>query len=239
MATARNTGALLNDLWDVRAAHALFIHDGHWYHKLRKFPGALFDINGYIKFETEEEYLSCSHLQIRKQISVPGRISSIPGYVRVGAFAEALGRAVTTAETFDPDGIEDARQRTAQALVQRQGQPVFRSRLLNAYAHACCITGTDVVAALEAAHIYPYRGKLTNHPSNGLLLRSDLHTLFDCGLLGVDEKKLTVILAPSLSTSLSTSSYSNLFDLAIRLPKRNSDAPSPEALKWHRRTHGL
>ena len=78
------TGARLNELWGVGAAHALYIHDGHWYHLLRRFPGALFDRNGYVLFATEEEYRTSRFLSIGKQISVrkPG-ISAIPGYVRV------------------------------------------------------------------------------------------------------------------------------------------------------------
>ncbi len=43
----------LNKKWKVGAKHALYIHDGHWYHCLTKFPGALFDKNGYILFATE------------------------------------------------------------------------------------------------------------------------------------------------------------------------------------------
>jgi len=77
-------GTKLNKLWNVNAAHSLYIHDGHWYHRLRKFPGALFDRNGYILFQTEKEYLNCAHLSIGKQVSIrPPGISAIPGYVRV------------------------------------------------------------------------------------------------------------------------------------------------------------
>jgi len=36
----RTTGALLNARWGVGAAHGLYIHDCHWYHQLRRFPGA-------------------------------------------------------------------------------------------------------------------------------------------------------------------------------------------------------
>ena len=53
-----------------------------------RFPGALFDLNGYVVFETEEAYEQCSQLQHGKQLNVTGGvtggISSIPGYVRMG-----------------------------------------------------------------------------------------------------------------------------------------------------------
>src|ERR1700704_5896641 len=77
-------GAYLNDLWRVRASHALYYKDGHWYHPLKSFPGALFDLNGYLLFATEEDYRSSPYLRFGKRVHIrrPG-ISAIPGYVRV------------------------------------------------------------------------------------------------------------------------------------------------------------
>ena len=79
----------------------------------------------------------------------------------------------------DPGGIEDARTRVLSSIVRRRGQPLFRKRLLKAYDRRCAFTGCAVEALLEAAHIVPYRGSDTNHIANGLLLRADLHTLFE------------------------------------------------------------
>ena len=82
--TDRTTGAKLNELWGVGAAHALYIYDGHWYHQLERFPGALFDQNGYVLFRTEADFRECSYLSIGKDVSVPKPgIAQIPGYVRV------------------------------------------------------------------------------------------------------------------------------------------------------------
>ncbi len=85
MGANRATG--LNKQWKVGARHALYIHDGHWYHCLKEFPGALFDDNGYILFSTEAQYRACPDLKIydeTNQVSIkkPG-ISAIPGYIRV------------------------------------------------------------------------------------------------------------------------------------------------------------
>lgn len=235
MTSTRDTGALLNHLWDVRAAHALYIHDGHWYHQLKSFPGALFDRHGYVRFETEAEYRSCPYLQIGKQISVPKRISSIPGYIKVRSYEAALAFAAIEATPFDPSGIEDARKRIVHAIVQRQGQIAFRSRLLIAYEYACCVTDADALPALEAAHIYPYHGKRTNHVTNGILLRADLHTLFDQGLLCIDGTTLTVLVAPAVMNTV----YRSISGRTIRLPRKFADHPSRTALDWHRREHGL
>jgi 5-methylcytosine-specific restriction enzyme A len=79
----RLSGRHLNELWQVGARHALYREDGRWYHQLVDFPGALFDANGYVIFETDKDYLESPHLQIQQHIHVPGGISTIPGYAVV------------------------------------------------------------------------------------------------------------------------------------------------------------
>jgi 5-methylcytosine-specific restriction protein A len=77
------TGKVLNILWGIGAKHALYREDGKWYHQLKSFPGVLFDANGYIVFETQQQYQACEHLRIQKDLHVPNGISSIPGYVHI------------------------------------------------------------------------------------------------------------------------------------------------------------
>lgn len=86
------------------------------------------------------------------------------------------------------------------------------------------MTGCTVLAVLEAAHIKPYLGEQDNHPENGLLLRSDIHTLFDLDLLGIAPDRLEVELHPSLRTE-----YGDLAGVRLRCPCDRR--PSPEALK--------
>jgi hypothetical protein len=80
----RVTGKLLNEKWGVGALHALYRSDGKSYHWLTHFPGALFDPNGYILFETRESYEKCSELLIgpKNTVHVRRGISSLSGYVR-------------------------------------------------------------------------------------------------------------------------------------------------------------
>jgi hypothetical protein len=108
----------------------------------------------------------------------------------------------------------DARRRVFTSIVQRQGQPAFRSALLAAYDKRCAITGCDVDAVLEAAHIIPYQGVWTNHPQNDLLLRADVHTLFDLGLVAVDSHSMTLLVSPKLLGS----SYTSLAGAAVSAP---------------------
>jgi hypothetical protein len=72
----------------------------------------------------------------------------------------------------------DMRRFEYRAIAVRQGQAKFRSALLSAYG-GCPVTGTTAAAVLEAAHISPHKGDPTNQLYNGLLLRADVHTLFD------------------------------------------------------------
>ena len=76
-------GKTLNRKWNVGAKHALYRATGDWYHCLEHFPGALFDVNGYVLFKTEEEFRSCHYLQIQSDVHVPNGISNIPSYVKV------------------------------------------------------------------------------------------------------------------------------------------------------------
>jgi hypothetical protein len=58
-----------------------------------------------------------------------------------------------------------------------------------------------VKSALEAAHITPYLGPHTNHPSNGLLLRADIHTLWDLGLIAINPQNMQIVIGPELKGS--------------------------------------
>lgn len=80
---------------------------------------------------------------------------------------------------------EDKRKITLRQIRQRRGQYSFRNQLLDLYP-VCAITGCALVDILEAAHIDAYRNNTHNHISNGLLLRSDIHTLFDLNLCAIN-----------------------------------------------------
>jgi len=62
------------------ALHVLYREDGGWYHHLKRFPGALFDYNGYVLFETKEDYENNSSLIHRQDLNVKNGISSLLDY---------------------------------------------------------------------------------------------------------------------------------------------------------------
>src|SRR5258705_4430106 len=80
---------------------------------------------------------------------------------------------------FDPKNLKKHKNWIFRQINLRRGQPEVRKKLLAAYSGRCAITDCNCSYALEAAHIYPYGGADTNHVQNGILLRSDIHTLFD------------------------------------------------------------
>jgi hypothetical protein len=131
---------------------------------------------------------------------------------------------------FDPVSVVDARERVIASIVRRRGQPEFRARLLSAYGSRCAFSGCTIESILDAAHIVPYQGDQTNHPQNGMLLRTDLHTLFDLGLLAVDAASMTILIAPVLAGS----EYERLAGQKLEGPLEASLAPSKAALEQHR-----
>ncbi|QFS84080.1 hypothetical protein FIU97_15105 [Roseivivax sp. THAF40] len=74
--------------------------------------------------------------------------------------------------------------------LSRREQAQFRSELKKAYTTRCAISGCEVEVALEACHIISHASGGHSEPSNGLLLRRDLHRLFDLGLIAVEPERL-------------------------------------------------
>lgn len=84
-------------------------------------------------------------------------------------------------------------------IAGRRGQAAFRDKLLNLYNRTCVVTDCPIEDLLEAAHLVEH-SKTTNYkPDNGLLLRCDIHTMFDLNLIGiephmkVDDKVVSIV----------------------------------------------
>lgn len=121
------------------------------------------------------------------------------------------------------------RERAWQLVTKRKGQSRFRKVLLDAYNERCVITRVNTAAALEAAHIEPYSDSMSNVPDNGILLRADIHNMFDIGLLGIDPDGFTAVLSPQLQNS----SYSQHDGQKIILPNKENLMPNRKLLANH------
>ena len=115
----------------------------------------------------------------------------------------------------------------------RLGQRSFQAVVLNAYHSRCAITGTKIRPVLEAAHIRPVAAGGEHRLDNGLLLRSDVHTLFDRGYLGVDPAYRLQV-SPRLREDFGNGErfYAQAGQV-VALPERRADRPQREFLEWH------
>ncbi|MGH6993443.1 MAG: HNH endonuclease [Caulobacteraceae bacterium] len=115
----------------------------------------------------------------------------------------------------------------------RLGQGAFRVSVLDAYDRACAVSGGRVLPALEAAHIRPFADGGEHAVANGLLLRRDIHTVFDAGYVTVDPD-LKFVVSDRLRTEFHNGEeYRRLHGMRLRLPASPLLRPSREALIWH------
>jgi putative restriction endonuclease len=116
----------------------------------------------------------------------------------------------------------------------RLGQGAFRVEVTDAYTRRCAITGERTLPALEAAHIRAYSEDGPHQISNGLLLRSDLHHLFDAGYISVTPDMLVKVSRRIREEFENGRDYYALDGAKLRvLPARQADVPNREYLEWH------
>jgi putative restriction endonuclease len=116
---------------------------------------------------------------------------------------------------------------------RRLAQQAFKAVVLDAYHGHCAVTGTKIRPVLQAAHIRPVTEGGENRLDNGLLLRSDVHTMFDRGYLAIDPSH-RLLVSPRLRTDFGNGQH--FYDKAgtvIALPDRKPDRPGREFLEWH------
>lgn len=127
----------------------------------------------------------------------------------------------------------DTRNWREQVVARREGQAAFKLRLLEAYGSRCAVTGERVVPVLDAAHIQPYLGAASNHVQNGLLLRTDLHRLYDQGLVTVTPDS-TLRVSERLEQEWHNGKEYYEFDgHQVAQPTREAQQASRDALAWH------
>jgi putative restriction endonuclease len=118
-------------------------------------------------------------------------------------------------------------------ITPRLGQGAFRIAVTEAYQRQCAVTGGKVLPALDAAHIRPYGDGGQHTKSNGILLRKDIHCVFDAGYATVDTSHRFVVSKKVKEVFNNGDEYRRLHGQGIRLPGRKSDWPDPELLRWH------
>jgi putative restriction endonuclease len=115
----------------------------------------------------------------------------------------------------------------------RLGQGSFKVAVVEAYQRRCAVTGEKVLPVLEAGHIQPYGEGGEHRIDNGLLMRRDVHRLFDKGYLTVTPD-LEVQVSHRLHDEFDNGQdYLALNGTQIRLPAHVEDRPNPKFLEWH------
>lgn len=121
-------------------------------------------------------------------------------------------------------------------VTPRMGQGAFRVMVTDAYGRRCAVTGEKALPTLEAAHIRPVSAGGVHRLDNGLLLRSDVHALFDAGYVSVTPK-YAIRVSRRLKEDFDNGEPYYPFDgRTISLPDRSAVRPAAEFLEWHAET---
>jgi hypothetical protein len=129
-------------------------------------------------------------------------------------------------DPHEPLNLEKIEDTTAlRQVILRRYQSAFRQALLSKRPNCCAITGTSELSVLEAAHIIPYAERFADRdkPENGILLRNDIHKLFDAHLISINPKTKEI----EVSDRIRSSDYLELRGVAV------SDDLSPKSLDFH------
>ncbi|MFQ5765393.1 MAG: HNH endonuclease [Rhodospirillales bacterium] len=140
-------------------------------------------------------------------------------------------------EEQKPFGAEIKRPRYGEPtlITPRLGQGTFRLIVTDAYERRCAVTEEKTLPALEAAHIRPYGQGGDHDVKNGILLRRDIHPLFDLGYVTVTNDSHFEVSKRIREEFDNGKNYYSLHGRKIRIPENPNHQPDAELLDWHNR----
>lgn len=141
---------------------------------------------------------------------------------------EGVAPSATTTDTQ-----QEARFGSPQVLLPRLGQGSFRVVVTDAYKRRCAFTGSPVLHVLDAAHIRPFAENGPNDVRNGILLRQDVHTLFDHGYITVTPEYRVEVSGRIKEEFENGREYYSAHGKVITLPDASRLRPAREFLSWH------
>lgn len=163
-------------------------------------------------------------------------IVSFKTYTTEDAEGGALWAAVSErmARSELPGLAEDGERYGSPHLIcPRLGQGAFRVMVTDVYRRRCAVTQERTLPALEAAHIRPYAEGGEHEARNGLLLRRDLHSLFDAGYVTVTPSLHFEVSGRIREEFENGRHYYELHGRKIEAPADGDWAPDAAALTWH------
>lgn len=129
---------------------------------------------------------------------------------------------------------ESNRYGEPQIITPRLGQGGFRITVTEAYHRRCAITGEKTLPVLNASHIKPYSKEGPHIVSNGLLLRQDIHTLFDRGYITINEDNVIEVSRRIKEDYGNGKEYYAFHGKPLsNIPNKFEERPSREFLLWH------
>ncbi|AIE87188.1 HNH endonuclease [Fimbriimonas ginsengisoli] len=160
------------------------------------------------------------------------------GHELVAQVRERLGQPTEPELAIPGDFVRErdrGRERYGEAVRKvRLGQGGFQVEVVEAYERRCALTGEKTLPVLQAAHIVPYSEGGEHEVQNGLLLRSDMHTLFDRGYLTITPDYRVEVSAQIQEQFTNGKLYYSYHGQELRsLPSESRRRPSAEFLQWH------
>jgi putative restriction endonuclease len=232
-----STQLRLSEAWD-------FFADGNGVSSLDAFRSAVAKYRRQPLTENEDPLIGCVLLRdvffARPEDSLPPPSDWSPNLVSGKKYdletSSALESAISAliASSEQMQAVPGPMFGDPRLTVPRLGQQAFKALVLTAYQRRCAITGARIAPTLQAAHIRPVAQGGEHRLDNGLLLRSDVHIMFDRGYLGVDDK-LRLHVSPRLRDEFGNGEdfYARSGESLVSLPTRRVDRPNREALTWH------
>ena len=162
--------------------------------------------------------------------SIPvGFCTVIRDPLRASRFVELLKRELDHRAPIQPPVPPPPKMdaKVMRWIKERRGQTPFRQALIGAYGR-CAISGCTDIPVLEAAHITPHSAETNYDLTNGLLLRADIHTLFDLRLVSIDPESGSIVVAKRLSLE-----YQRFNGAQIARPTASERGPDPQRLRAH------
>jgi putative restriction endonuclease len=149
---------------------------------------------------------------------------AVSRYLEIELPALEVGEALLLSDRTHGDPI---------TVIPRVGQRAFKGVVAEAYHHHCAVTGDKVRPVLQAAHILPIGKGGQHRVDNGLLLRSDVHILFDDGYLGLDSR-FRLKVSPAIRERYGNGDWFYArHGQEIDVPDKTSSQPNAEFLDWH------
>jgi putative restriction endonuclease len=147
--------------------------------------------------------------------------------------------AITNSIQLSSPKVADPRDKYGAPInvLPRLGQGSFRIVVTDAYDRKCAITGEKVLPVLVASHIRPYANGGTHDPQNGILLRSDMHTLFDRGYVTITDDYHFEVSKRIKEDFDNGHEYYAYHGKNINIPKQSNQAPGKEYLDWHHKIY--